>query len=625
MSQAIIKQLPLTLANQIAAGEVVHRPANAVKELMENAIDAGATEIHVFVREAGRSLIQVVDNGKGMNPSDAVMCFKRHATSKIASPEDLQQLMSFGFRGEALAAISAVSQVELRTRTADTEEGTQVNIEGNDQPVSFTCVCPVGTSIAVKNLFFNVPARRNFLKSNQVEFAQIHNEFIRIALSHPDITFRLVSNSNELYYLMPSKLGKRIVDVFGDEYRQNLANCEEENQYFKLDGFLGKPQSAKKTKGEQYLFVNNRYVRHPYLQRAITNAYEGLIKPDTQPFYVLFLSVDPSRVDVNVHPAKTEVKFVDDQVMFPLIQSTVKRSLAQHNMMPLLDFAPPASLESFKPGEPLGISESDLSPMERELIDRSMPPLPTVGPKPVGSGPSVHRFPGEAKRDPEGWEKLFVSSFESQARPTQSEITLPSRSNRRKLSVPTEQDAYIQIANTYVATAIEQGMLLIHQERASARILYERYIAESERATNGIQVLVFPKIVQLPMADWHLLHGHAADLKQLGWELDTAQTQQVVIKGIPTDLPQGDEEEALADIVNQLAEESLKPEPAFRKRIARTMAKRHSVKAGQPLSRAEMHELVEQVMNPPTPLNAYGLDGGALYTVVDEAALARML
>jgi DNA mismatch repair protein MutL len=334
----IIQLLPDSIANQIAAGEVVQRPSSVVKELLENSIDAEATQVQLIVREAGKTLIQVIDNGKGMSETDARMCFERHATSKIRTSDDLFKIRTMGFRGEAMASIAAVSQVELKTRRSTDELGTMVRIEASEHKAQEAISTPEGTNLLVKNLFYNVPARRNFLKSNPVEMRHIIDEFQRVALSNPDIAFSLYHNDAEIYNLPSGKLSRRIVDLFGKSYREQLAPCEEETSFVTVRGFVGKPQFAKKTRGEQFFFANNRFIKNSYLNHAVMSAFEGLMPEGSHPFYVLFIEIDPVHIDINVHPTKTEIKFDDERTVYAIVQAAVRKSMSQHNLAPSLDF-----------------------------------------------------------------------------------------------------------------------------------------------------------------------------------------------------------------------------------------------------------------------------------------------
>ena len=356
----IIRVLPENIANQISAGEVVQRPSSAVKELLENSIDAAASDITLVVKEAGKVLIQVIDDGKGMTPNDALMSFERHATSKLKEAKDLFKLKSMGFRGEALASIAAVSQVELKTKDAHHELGTLLTIEASEIRKQESVVLQKGTSISIRNLFYNVPARRNFLKSNPVEFRHIHEEFQRVALANPHIKFSFYHNEEEIYCLESGKLSKRIVQLFGKQYQQQLIPCEESTSSIRVTGYLGKPEFAKKTRGEQFFFVNNRFIKNAYLNHAVVKAYENMLSPDWHPFYVLFIDIDPSKVDVNVHPTKTEVKFTDDRILYGIISSAVKQSLATSNVAPSLDFTTDVNFSLFaSKSNDYRVSESD--------------------------------------------------------------------------------------------------------------------------------------------------------------------------------------------------------------------------------------------------------------------------
>ena len=379
----IIRLLPDHLANQIAAGEVVQRPASVVKELLENSIDAGATEITLIIKESGKSLIQVVDNGKGMSITDARMCFERHATSKIQTTEDLFSIRTMGFRGEAMASIAAVAQVELKSRRAEDELGVLINIEGSEVKGQEPTSHPIGTCISVKNLFFNVPARRNFLKSNAVEMRHVVDEFHHVALAYPNVSMSLHQNDLEMYALLPSKLSKRIVNIFGRKYQDQMASCEEETDVIKVWGYVGKPESAKKTRGEQFFFTNHRYIKSSYLNHAVITAFEGLLQEGTFPFYTLFIEIDPKHIDINVHPTKTEIKFDDERTVYAIVKAAVKQALGTHNIAPAIDFSQDVNFASFR---------SEVNPSEKpSQADRAYGQFKTL----------------EKKQTSGSWEKLY--------------------------------------------------------------------------------------------------------------------------------------------------------------------------------------------------------------------------
>jgi len=492
----IIQLLPDHVANQIAAGEVVQRPASVVKELVENAVDAGSTVIQLIVKGAGKTLIQVVDNGKGMSERDLLLSVQRHATSKIRTAEDLFQLQTKGFRGEALASIAAIAHLEISTREEDNEVGVQLKIEGASIGDPKPIACDKGTSIAVKNLFFNIPARRNFLKSDTVELRHIMDEFHRIALAHPDIHFDFFHNNSELFKLPPSNLRQRIVNVFGGKTNEKLVPVKEETGVVKINGFISKPAFTKKTRGEQFFFVNNRFVKNSYLHHAVNSAFEGLLKPGHHPGYFIFLEVDPSSIDINIHPTKTEVKFDQDQAMYAILRSAVKHSLGQFNVAPILDFDRDANLDtpySYKtklPQQPAVEVDADFNPFKEDNKGSVR-----VSPKPYS----------KADRVEASWESLYVSVDSSEDFKT---VSIESESTSNELFTEEETDTSAttyQLHKKYIVTTIKSGMVIINQHRAHQRVLYEQYLKNITVDTGSSQQLLFPLTLEFSTTEMELL------------------------------------------------------------------------------------------------------------------------
>ena len=501
----IIHLLPDAIANQIAAGEVVQRPASVVKELMENSIDAGATRIQLIIKEAGRTLIQVVDDGSGMSETDARMSLERHATSKIRTAEDLFKIRTMGFRGEAIASIAAVSQFEMKTRPAEKDLGTLLTVEGSEVKRQEPVASEIGTSISVKNLFYNIPARRNFLKSNPVEMRHIVEEFQRIALAHPEISFSLIHGDDTLYDLEPAKLGQRIVGLFGKTYQTQLAPCSEETDLMAITGYIGKPESAKRTRGEQFIFVNHRFIRSNYLNHAVAGAYEGLLSDNTFPFYVLFISIDPRHIDVNVHPTKTEIKFDDERAVYAVVRATVRQALGAHNLTPALDYSADINLVS-------KITQSQTLSREQYLDEQ------------LGSG--LHRS------NLENWEKLF-----DEERPTQSAlfgqvdvapgITSPAPAPNRM--------PVFQAQPGYLVRPVKNGLMIIHQQAAHERILFESYLKKiRDKSATSIQSL-FAQTVSLSTADFILVMEMEREINALGFQFEVLGKNTVVVTGMPTE------------------------------------------------------------------------------------------
>ncbi|WP_308199231.1 DNA mismatch repair endonuclease MutL [Chitinophaga sedimenti] len=515
----IINLLPDNIANQIAAGEVIQRPASAVKELLENAVDAGATEIQLILRDAGKELVQVIDNGSGMTETDARMCFERHATSKINTIDDLFAIRTMGFRGEALASIAAVSQVELKTRRADSEVGTFIEIDNSVVKKQEPCQAQVGTSIAMKNLFFNVPARRNFLKSNAAEMRHIVDEFIRVAMSFPELQFSLNNNGQELFHLEKGSLKQRIVAILGQHYNAKLVSVKETTDYMNLNGFVGKPETAKKTRGDQFFFVNNRFIKSPYLHHAVMNAFAEMIPSDSYPLYVLFIEVDPAHVDINVHPTKQEIKFDDEKVMYAFVQSAIRHALAQFSVMPAPDFDLDPGIQQldaiqqpFTPEDQAlsvgsSIYKSFTQANQAHVIDKgSNSNLKNwkdlyEGPRPSSGSSSQHSFPSMPASEPRHMPSATASVIDE-----------------RWQEVGTAQRVPMQVHQQYILSHIKSGFILIDQQAAHERILYERYNRALSEAPMATQQSLFPQTLHLLPADAVLISEMLADLHALGYD-----------------------------------------------------------------------------------------------------------
>ncbi|MFC3197206.1 DNA mismatch repair endonuclease MutL [Parapedobacter deserti] len=576
----IIQLLPDTVANQIAAGEVVQRPASAVKELIENAIDAGADRIRLIVKSGGKSLIQVIDNGCGMTVTDARLCFERHATSKIRKAEDLFAIRSMGFRGEALASIAAIAHVELKTRRVEDELGTLIAIEGSTVVRQEPAALPAGTSICVKNLFYNIPARRNFLKSNPVEMRHVVDEFQRLALAHPYIFFSLHSDDQELFHLPAESLKQRIVHVFGSGYNQRLVPVEEETTIINLKGFVGKPEFAKKTRGEQYFFVNNRFVKDPYLNHAVVKAYEGLLPSESFPLYVLFIEIDPARIDINVHPTKTEIKYEDERAIYAILQSAIKRSLGRYNITPTLDF-----------NQETGFSHM-ISPKPLEEVT---PPSITFNPNfnPFDSGaPAVKQRAGI----PQQWGELYEiadKASHEQFRLHGEEAETDGGMTERPQS---DIKQPFQLHNRYIVSQIHSGFIVIDQHAAHERILFEQYRGQLESRQGASQQSLFPQTIALNGADFQLIMDLLPDIRALGFQIREFGKHTFVVEGIPADLTSGVSErqvleQLLEDYKNNKAELKLPK----RDKLARSLARHTAIKPGTVLSEDDMTNLIDRL------------------------------
>ena len=567
--------LPDHIANQIAAGEVIQRPASAVKELLENAIDAGADEVRLIVKEAGKSLVQVIDNGKGMSETDARMAFERHATSKIKQIEDLFQIRTMGFRGEALASIAAVAQVELKTKRREDAAGTYIEVENSKLILQEPAGIPDGTSIAMKNLFFNVPARRNFLKSNASELKHIVEEFIRVALANPQVFLSFVSNGQELYHLEKGSLKQRISQLFGNNFSTRLVSVQENTDYLNINGFVGKPETARKTRGDQYFFVNNRYIKSPYLHHAVMRAFEQLIPADSFPMYVLFIDLDPARLDINVHPTKQEIKFEDEKIVYAFMQSAVKHALAQFSITPTLDFDLDPSIEKLDAVQKPVTADRESAAVSSSLF------------KTFSQRNQAHLI--ESEGELKHW-KSFFESPQPTGTVSQSDIKLPFKH-------PVEQDAIdfeslMQISDAYILVSRGKGFFILQQQNAHESVLYHRF--RSAHGENRIpsQRSMFPVVIELNPADALLVGELIPDLLLLGYQLEEFGKNSFALQAIPADLKEGNEKSILESMLEQFKHFSNDIKLTSREKLWRSLAFQQSVRAGKKLELQEMRSLV---------------------------------
>jgi DNA mismatch repair protein MutL len=582
----IIQLLPDAIANQIAAGEVVQRPSSVVKELMENSIDAGATSIQLIIKDAGKGSIQVIDDGQGMSETDARMCFERHATSKIRKAEDLFTIKTMGFRGEAMASISSVAQVELKTKRAEDELGTLIKIDASVLKSQELIQCQKGTSITIRNLFYNIPARRNFLKSNPVEIRHILDEFQRISLANPSIKFSFIQNDQETYSLPTEKLGKRIVDLFGKSYREQLAACEEDTSYVSIKGYVGKPEHAKKTRGEQFFFVNNRFIKNSYLNHAVMTAYERLLGDGAFPFYVLFLSIDPAHIDINVHPTKTEIKFDDERSIYAIVQAAVRKTLSINNLIPSLDFETNVNFN-----------------------------VPTT----FGSSQRTHEKSDlfKAKPTQDAWKKLYegmdnnINAFEQQNSlqtmkifdSTNEPKTIQSKANDWNYDhVNTPNFQVIQVLQKYLAIHITDGLLLIDQKKAYQRILYDQFIDHLNRKNGASQQLLFPITIQINPADQVLFEEIKQEIKDLGFRMEKDSDQNFLVEGIPSGVLEEDCQLLIEGILEQIKNENADFNSHRNEKIAQAMANKTASKYTQKKrSNEEMNAMIGQLFASSNP------------------------
>lgn len=603
-----ITLLPDNIANQIAAGEVIQRPASAVKELLENAVDAGATEIKLIINDAGKSLLQVIDNGSGMSETDARMSFERHATSKIKSIEDLFHIRTMGFRGEALASIAAVAQVELKTKRAEDETGTYIEVENSAVKKQEPIAVPAGTSIAMKNLFFNVPARRNFLKSNAAEMRHIVDEFTRVAMSFPEILFTLTANNQQLFHLEAGSLKQRIVQLLGNNYNAKLVTVKEDTDYMNIYGFVGKPETAKKTRGDQYFFVNNRFIKSPYLNHAVMNAYQEMIPSDSFPMYVLFIDLDPAVVDVNVHPTKQEIKFEDEKIIYAFVQAAIKHALAQFSVTPTLDFDLDASIQQ-------------LSSIQQPFTDerKSSAAAGSIF-KGFTQKNQAHFIEKTEKNELKHWKDFY----EPQVPDAGSPVSGPQQS-----AAPTPHTLHLspdaeltQLLNTYITLPSANGFLLIHQQAAHERVLYEQLKAASQDKPVATQRSMFPSTLELTPADSAVMEEIMTDLQQLGYTIEPFGKNTFVIQGTPADVEAGNEKYIIDILLEQYKHFSSEVKFSKREKLIRSLARQQAIKTGVRLTEREMRQLVNDLFA--CEQSNITMDGNPTYLEFKQEQLERM-
>lgn len=587
-----IQLLPDSIANQIAAGEVVQRPASAVKELMENSIDAGAKNIKLIVKDAGKALIQVIDDGKGMSETDARMSLERHATSKIRKAEDLFTLHTMGFRGEALASIAAVSQMELRTKPDASELGTLIVVEASEVKKQELVATERGTSISIKNLFYNIPARRNFLKSNPVELKHIIDEFQRLALANPEIGFSFIQGDEVIYDVQEGKLSQRIVGLFGKSYQEQLAPCQEETQLTKVKGYVGKPDFARKTRGEQFLFVNRRFIRSNYLHHAVMSAFEGLLPENSFPFYVIFIEIDPKHIDVNVHPTKTEIKFDDERAVYAVVRSAVRQAIGSHNLTPAIDFNADVNIIS-------KLSQTAAQSKDIYFEERF--------------STALHRS------NQDNWEKLFEQSEKIVSRdPAPDMQTLRFESAMNKPDEPAgspEEKFLFQFQNRYIIRPVKTGMMFIDQQIAHERILFERFVSQLKNRSAESQQSLFPQTVSLSAADFALVLEMEQEITALGFKFEVFGKNALLINGLPANLTSGREKEMFEGLIEQFKINQSELALPLNENLARALAKRACIKSGQKLVKEEMQSLIEGLFACLTP--NYSPDGKPTFFIFD--------
>lgn len=578
----IIQLLPDSVANQIAAGEVIQRPASAVKELLENAIDAGATNIKLIVKDAGKTLLQVIDNGKGMSETDARMSFERHATSKIRKAEDLFSIKSFGFRGEALASIAAIAQVEMKTRKENSEIGTKILIEGTEIKQQEPCSTPVGTSIAVKNLFFNVPARRNFLKSDPVELRHIIEEFTRVAIPNNSIAFSFHHNNEELFHLQPTSLRQRIAGIFGNNYNERLVPVEENTNIINVNGFVGKPEHAKKTRGEQYFFINNRFIKSAYLHHAVQTAYKEILSDDSFPSYFILMEIDPKVIDINIHPTKTEIKFEDEKSIYMILRSAVKRSLGRFHLSPSLDFERETSFDvPVKATGPITAPEIKVNPNYNPFTQNN----------PREKSPTD-------KNNLENWNTLysgFVKANTEIPATTDTHTQQVIAAQWDEVDEVTKERECFQLHNKYIVCAIKSGLVILDQQAAHERILFERFIKHSNSNKEASQQLLFPETIEFSSQDFELIKELFFEINALGFDISEFGKNTFVVNGVPALIEQYAAKEMIEKIIQGFKENLQELKTNKYENLCRSMAKTMAVKAGKKLSTSEMNTLIDEL------------------------------
>ena len=628
----IIHLLPDSVANQIAAGEVIQRPASVIKELVENAIDAEATEIHVLVTDAGKTCIQVIDDGKGMSETDARLSFERHATSKIREASDLFALRTMGFRGEALASVAAVAEVELKTRPAGEELGTRLVIAGSKVESQEAVSCPKGSNFSVKNLFFNIPARRKFLKANSTELSNILAEFERIALVHPDVAFYLYSNDAELFNLPVMPLRQRILAIFGKKLNQQLLSVDVDTTMIKVSGFVAKPEASRKKGAHQYFFVNGRYMRHPYFHKAVMDAYEQLIPAGEQISYFIYFEVDPANIDVNIHPTKTEIKFENEQAIWQILSAAVKESLGKFNAVPSIDFDTegmpdiPAFEQSTSSEPPKVHYNSDYNPFKVSAggsgggsYSRSKVEWEDL----YGGLTKASKMNNPMPEPETDWENPFGGEQQSFVTEKEGE-TLTSMASTLYGDEPVVEkgNQHLQFKGRFILTSVKSGLMLIDQHRAHIRVLFDRYMEQIRQKQGVSQGVLFPEILQLPASEAAVLQGIMDDLAAVGFDLSNLGGGSYAINGIPSGIEGLNPVELVRNMLHTAMEKGNDVKEEIQNILALTLARAAAIVYGQVLSNEEMVSLVDNLFACPSP--NYTPDGKTVLTTIKEEDIERL-
>lgn len=575
----VIQLLPDSVANQIAAGEVILRPSSVIKELMENAVDAGATQIQVLISDGGKNLIRIIDNGCGMSETDARLCFERYATSKLRKPEDLYAIRTMGFRGEAMASVAAVAQVELKTKRKEDETGSCIIIEGTEFKSQESCVTPNGTSISVKNIFFNVPARRNFLKSTPVETRHVMDEFLRVAIPRPEISFSLHHNGIEIYNLPVTHQRQRICHIFGSNYNERLVPVDENTSILGISGFVGKPDYAKKVRGEQFFFINKRFIKDAYLNHAVSSAFEELLPQGTYPSYFLFFTIDPARIDVNIHPTKTEIKMEDEKSVYAILRSSIKRALGKYSIAPTLDFDQEQAIN-------VPLSKLNQPPLQPQIkINREYNPFKTVQPNPAPANEI------KVQRD---WEKLYAIARQNES---ESNISAPQQGELPiEPGIHQEHASFMQLFKNYIAVGLAEELWLVDQQLAHERILFERNLQMLKGAPAAAQQSLFPLQFEFDARQATAINEFLGDLNKSGFDLQPFGKNTFVLNSIPSYLEKGQEKNVLETLIEEFLSgevASFSPEEKTAAAIARSTC----IKSGKTLDEKEMRSLFSELMN----------------------------
>tara|TARA_R110001583_G_scaffold47395_6_gene148455 strand:+ start:1542 stop:3533 length:1992 start_codon:yes stop_codon:yes gene_type:complete len=657
----IIQILPDSVANQIAAGEVVQRPASVVKELVENSIDAGSTSIKINLKDAGKTLIQIIDNGCGMSATDARLAFERHATSKIKAAKDLFAIRTMGFRGEALASIAAIANVELKTKRTEDELGTHLVIDGSEMISQESVACPAGSNFIVKNLFFNVPARRKFLKANSTEFRNIITEFQRIAIATPEIEFQLIHNDVEVYNLVPSNTRQRVVNIFGRNINTRLISINTNTSIVKLSGFIGKPKNAKRKTDEQFFFVNNRYMRHPYFNKAVLLAYDKILPPGTVPPYFIFFEVDPKIIDINIHPTKTEIKFEDEQAIFQIIQASIREALGKFNIVPSIDFDEDTSLEipvanqdSTEIGMPMIKVNHEFNPFEADTSynpfdgEKSFNPFEQEK-NSIENNQFYQEFKPKSgtrksqslkKEVPKDWDKLYqdrepdlipdypIEDQPELKQPPMPDYFKPQEAPQNQIQQKIFQrdsnvksQGFFQLKNKYILTPVRSGLMVIDQRKAHERILFEKFRNSVQNNQGVAQQTLFPQTIEFNASDYTLLQVIIEDVRALGFDIREFGKKTFVINGTPADIQNGDPKELIENLLENYKVNQLDVKVKVRENLAKALAKASAVNYGKSLSSEEMSAIIDQLFACETP--NYTPDGKTIVSVLETQELDK--